>query len=883
MKRGFLLLAALLIGCGDDAVLPDAVEPIDATEATDTATRDPAPLDAFETADDVAPESPAGPVDLSLRLPAGQVRAGRVEKAEDTIGGRTAKGRAGDWKLYNSKVAFIVQDVGIHSFYKRYGGLPIDADVVRPDGQPGGSDFGDLFFGWNLRLFEPDAIEVVNDGRDGARAVVRARGHDGDFPWLASFYGDLVPADSLGLDLTFEYSLGSDDEFLTMTVTTRNDSGAEVDLTTLAAGFIMGDGLKTHFPGPGFDAAHHLGEFPGWAAMGDDVSYGLLADDGPLDMILYDSGVSVGNYGTASLDAGASMTRTRYLAVTAGGIDDAWRILHAVHGGVAAGRVRGQVTADADALARGVRVHVVDAAGNHLSTLRADAAGRFDGELEVGPVQVIAKADGFVPSPAIDVDVVAGQIAQVAPVLPPATRFAYHVTSPGVTGNVPAKIWFFRQDAAAPNLMPAMFGEESYAFGAGVVIWSGTGEGTGVLPRGTWNAVVTRGPEYERASQDLEAGATDLDLAFDIARVVDSSGFLSGDFHIHHQASPDSDISRDFRVRTALAEGLELMIVTDHDAIADLQPDVLAIPGASAWMQAIPGSEVTTYVYGHFNAWPLTAKPDQVNGGGIFWFGVQAPELFANIRASEAHPVILQVNHPRSPDYNGYFNKVGLDRAAGTYADAGLWSTDLDAVEAFNGGCGNGGPQAKLDWFDFLDRGYPVAVNEGSDAHSQEGVGMPRAYVQTDHDPATFDPQELVTAYKSMRTFVSCGPFVRFSIGGHGMGETLTDAGPLKAEVEIQAPSWMELADFRILRRGQPVFSLAAADWGAAQGALRFHDTVDLTAAPEDSWYVLEVTGTGNQKPWSDEPPYAITNPVFVDVDGNGTYDAPLPKYVQAL
>jgi hypothetical protein len=24
--------------------------------------------------------------------------------------------------------------------------------------------------------------------------------------------------------------------------------------------------------------------------------------------------------------------------------------------------------------------------------------------------------------------------------------------------------------------------------------------------------------------------------------------------------------------------------------------------------------------------------------------------------------------------------------------------------------------------------------------------------------------------------------------------------------------------------------------------------------------------------------PYALTNPIFVDVDGNGTFDAPLPK-----
>ena len=29
--------------------------------------------------------------------------------------------------------------------------------------------------------------------------------------------------------------------------------------------------------------------------------------------------------------------------------------------------------------------------------------------------------------------------------------------------------------------------------------------------------------------------------------------------------------------------------------------------------------------------------------------------------------------------------------------------------------------------------------------------------------------------------------------------------------------------------------------------------------------------------------PYALTNPVFIDVDGNGRYDAPLPRQIRSL
>jgi len=39
-------------------------------------------------------------------------------------------------------------------------------------------------------------------------------------------------------------------------------------------------------------------------------------------------------------------------------------------------------------------------------------------------------------------------------------------------------------------------------------------------------------------------------------------------------------------------------------------------------------------------------------------------------------------------------------------------------------------------------------------------------------------------------------------------GETLTEAGALTADVDVQAPTWMELQDLRILRNGEVVVTL---------------------------------------------------------------------------
>ena len=62
----------------------------------------------------------------------------------------------------------------------------------------------------------------------------------------------------------------------------------------------------------------------------------------------------------------------------------------------------------------------------------------------------------------------------------------------------------------------------------------------------------------------------------------------------------------------------------------------------------------------------------------------------------------------------------------------------------------------------------------------------------------------------------------------------------------------------------------------------------------DDAFIVVEVTGKGSLYPvlqvrsrsglQADAvTPYALTNPVFVDVDGNGRFDPPLPRTIQLL
>ena len=59
-------------------------------------------------------DAPLPPLPLDAPLGQGQARAGKVTRTSELIGGPSAYGRVGQvWKLYNAKVRFLVQDVGV--------------------------------------------------------------------------------------------------------------------------------------------------------------------------------------------------------------------------------------------------------------------------------------------------------------------------------------------------------------------------------------------------------------------------------------------------------------------------------------------------------------------------------------------------------------------------------------------------------------------------------------------------------------------------------------------------------------------------------------------------------------------------------------------------
>jgi hypothetical protein len=158
------------------------------------------------------------------------------------------------------------------------------------------------------------------------------------------------------------------------------------------------------------------------------------------------------------------------------------------------------------------------------------------------------------------------------------------------------------------------------------------GAGTLELPPGTYIVYASRGLEYTIDSQSItvvSGGITNVSLS--VERVVDTTGYVSADFHIHSGKSFDSSLPLTDRVASFAAEGVEVMVSTDHDYITDYTP-IIGDLGLGAELNSIVGNELTGGIpvptdvtqggvvffpegIGHWNAWPLSVIPNNRRNG----------------------------------------------------------------------------------------------------------------------------------------------------------------------------------------------------------------------------------------------------------------------------
>ncbi len=852
----------LAAGCGDSggAQGSGGADVVDSGDGSDSGAAD------VDDADDLPR--------LARRLNADEARAGLVTDAAELIGGPKADGQVGDIKIYNHHVAFIVEGARRTGGYRVWGGLPVDIDLARDPGEPGRDTYGEWLPTWNLTILHPESVEVLADGSDGGDAHVRVTGATGPFDWATHnkfVFFQLTPTT---LEVVYDYRLGPDDEALELTVTVTNPTAADLEVDTPFMLSIHGDGVFPWAPGTGFDAAWGA-PLPYVGVAGRELAYAIISERDDVAAFIDYASITILQQDAYVIAAGASSTTTYWVTVSdngASGLDQARRKLLS---GEPSGRVAGDVVLPqtTDSSLAWVAAWQGDEVGT-MAPVRDDGSYWLD--LPPGTWTLRAYALDHAAGDPVEVDVVADDTTDAALTIPTAARVQVALVD-AAGAPTAGRATFIRvgdQTSAPQTVLPWARGDWDPDVAA--LAPAPDGEAEVIVPGGLSYEVTASGgftAELDTTTLDLAAG-DETPLTLTVDQVVDTAGFVAGDFHVHGTGSWDSHVPDAHRAREAVAEGIAVPILTNHGWAAGLDESA-GEAGVADRIAGPVGQEVTSFIYGHFNAFPLDVDTALPNRGAVYALDKEPLELFDAIHAQgQGGDRILQLNHPRAAALGGYFQHVGFNRETGTVSLEDEWTTEgWDAVEVFNGACSGGENEKSLaDWVALTNLGHKKALSSGSDSHS-EGVplGMPRNYIQVDLGAAQADDQVLVDAVRARRMVVSCGPFVTFeSTDGKTLGQ-LADTATF--DVTVQAPSWMAVHELRLLENGL-VIETVDLD-GAADPVLRYDG--QLSASPaSDAWYAVEVVGSGEVAPvaWQGHP-YALTNPIEVDADGDGVWTPP--------
>jgi hypothetical protein len=561
-------------------------------------------------------------------------------------------------------------------------------------------------------------------------------------------------------------------------------------------------------------------------------------------------------------------------------------------------RVRGRVEP-------GARVHIDTSTGTPVSQVRPDAGGAFSLALPTGSygLRVEAPADrrlerSFeVTEEGLDLGLLA--LEPTGRVLLPRGR--------------PMRLVFLSNEGReAPrfddDLLGYRVGTEAYRgsqYGPDVALGGIPSDPESVqLAPGRYRVIATRGPEFGLTRADLEVAAgQDVALRIDSPeRILTHPGWLAADFHVHTEWSDDSNFPVDRQIAAFHAEDADVIVSTEHDRVVDYRPTIERL-GLGGQLVSLVGSEVTSsaqagespFTAGHSNAFPLPFEPFRYRGGSPRIEGRRLRTMIGDVHALPGSPLV-QLNHPRtkrggSGDLN-YFthlavagepyqpasplqtppNQVLLERDPAT----GVRDLDFDLIELWNGDSMQQFRSVRADWYSLLLQGEYRPAVANSDSHVRaELLAYPRTYVQVppDMSATAFDESTFIEAVRAGRSYGSSGPLLDvYLVGPDGTRTGLGGLHPGASAdlvVIVRSVPWIPVSHLRVLWNAGEVYDAPLHESGTARIPLEIE---------RDGFVTVEVRG-----PLSADyaavargfEPFAFTNPIFVDADGDGSFSAP--------
>ena len=981
----------------------------------------PDPVDPMEPVEPVSPVS------------------ARVAADKDLLAGPLARGRPGDFVLENEHLRVIIQQPGRQWLsIGTFGGNIIDVSRKDSQGDLLPDHMEEFVIGLNIEnTANFTDVRIENDGSDGQAAVICASGPD-DLLELANAssavleFGVPLPPSADDQDLAVEvetcYRLEPGASYITMDTSIINLGLEEIPIYMTE--YLNGSGQVEFFqPYAGFGEPTFTPSCPEETYVACDAQEGELCDQ--CNFVAYSgvdgasgisyglihgekrsssfstSGINIIVYGEAAINlilgivgpnytvsTDEALSLRRYFAVGDGTVDSIANIRNELFG-IETGAVSGVVSSGGEPLqhAQVVAYQVLNAATNPpalfmVNHSRTNASGEYSLSLPPGDYEIRANMEGYRypesnPSPLV---IAAGEtLGQDFEM--PASGYL-EVTVIDEIGPGPAKVQLVGFDPSPPltNTVAGgragVFGDinaDGLPYGIAQAVFidrDGASEKITIEP-GEYQLVVSRGPRYSVFKKDITIAPDQVTtVQAEITKLIDTDGFVHGDFHVHSIDSPDAEVTREERVAVMLAEGMDFFTPSDHGVRSDFLP-TLRTMGVEDLIGVAASSETTTFDYGHFNSWPVWVNPDSISGGAFDWAGEAAPGMdfpaYGNYNLPPAEIIsglkddpmdnLVQINHVAShfgasglaidtgmtpPTSSTDLASRRLDPALGNAFDAGF-----DALEVWIGTNGRGGifneflGQNAGDWFNLINQGLVKIGIANSDTHDRRFTRTSaRTLIASDIKHVS----ELSAGAESLAANVLAGkavatnaPFLLMQADGEYQGSgqraslrlehqttLLADAGSdVLITAKVVTPAWAAVDTLEFYINNQPErknsegtaarygvcpnITVRAGDEGwlasevvindAVQGASRTEIAVTITLEniAEDTWIIAMARGSdgiseplfpvlpasldeGSNRTLDDlvdgnlgeggTPAFAFTNPLFIDVGGNG-WNAP--------
>jgi len=432
---------------------------------------------------------------------------------------------------------------------------------------------------------------------------------------------------------------------------------------------------------------------------------------------------------------------------------------------------------------------------------------------------------------------------------------------------------------------------------------------------GEYLVYAIKGPEYslEKTIVKVEPESESNLSITTPTRAVKSPNYIASDLHVHSGISFDNAFSEIERVRTFVAEHGEVMVSSEHDVPVDYSSRISAL-GVSEKITSIAATEVTSllpteqnrFTSGHANFFPYTPNPHAYRRGMVNHEGKRWRDIIHEIKKQQGQEILVQLNHARLTlelsdelprnwkelvDDGNFLDHMGAanhpynpskplhshpnNTLIEPHDHTGIRDLDIDLFEVINPSRDHNKERIqalRLDWLSFLKQGEKIVATANSDSHrSSEQVAVPRTMVAIGDDRVTnFKQDEFLTSLKSGNAYGTTGPLIDVSLSEAKMGETFSgQRGQLS--LKIWSADWIPFNNIKVQINGETV------DQYTLEETVE-HSLLIPLSFDKDSFVTIEVSGVATQDYQRVYPylePYAFSNPIYVDYDSDGKWQAP--------